>query len=86
MIPSILTLPIQIISPTPGLNTTERILILIQNHPQGITVKELSHALNRPVSMINHCLKVLVALRKIEAKRTLSPSQWIYYPISTPQN
>ncbi|CCQ65037.1 hypothetical protein CWATWH0402_4604 [Crocosphaera watsonii WH 0402] len=32
---------------------------LVSTHPEGITAKILSARLNRPISMINYCLKDL---------------------------
>ncbi|MGK7943517.1 MAG: winged helix-turn-helix domain-containing protein [Microcystaceae cyanobacterium] len=58
-------MPLKIIQATPGLTTTERIFHLIAEAPQGITVRELSERLNRPVSMVNLCLKVLIAHKEI---------------------
>jgi predicted transcriptional regulator len=45
-------------------------------YPQGITVQELSDRLNRPVSMLNLCLKSLVATKKVLAKK--NNNQWVY--------
>jgi DNA-binding IclR family transcriptional regulator len=53
---------IKIIQATPGLKTTERLLILLQNYPEGITMRKLSQQLNRPVSMLNICLKTLISI------------------------
>jgi predicted transcriptional regulator len=73
-------LPIQIITATPGPTTTERILELILAYPQGITTKELSYRLNRPVSMVNVCLKSLIAARQIYVRLSENGMQQIYYP------
>ncbi len=70
-----------IIRPTPGPTTTQQIQELILTHPQGITVKKLSDRLNRPVSMVQYCLKSLLAVKVIKAKRSPHTQQWIYYPI-----
>lgn len=67
---------IKIISPTQGLNTSEQIFEIMQMYPQGITVKELSDRLNRPVSMLNLCLKSLVAAKKVLARK--NHNQWVY--------
>ncbi|MDJ0732414.1 MAG: winged helix-turn-helix transcriptional regulator [Crocosphaera sp.] len=75
-------MPFTIISSTPGPTTKERILELILTHPEGITVKTLSNRLNRPVSMINYCLKDLKGAKFIQAKFNLENQQWVYYPIS----
>ncbi|MDJ0510416.1 MAG: helix-turn-helix domain-containing protein [Crocosphaera sp.] len=68
-----------IISPTPGLTTSQRILELILNHPQGITVKDLSDGLNRPISMIQYCLKDLKEAKLIQAKFNEADKKWVYY-------
>jgi predicted transcriptional regulator len=69
-------LAIKIISATKGLNTSEQIFEIMQVYPQGITVKELSDRLNRPVSMLNLCLKSLVASKKVLARK--NDNQWVY--------
>jgi predicted transcriptional regulator len=69
-------LAIKIISPTKGLNTTAQIFEIMQVYPQGITVQELSDRLNRPISMLNLCLKSLVASKKVLAKK--NHNQWVY--------
>jgi len=66
----LLALAIKIISPTKGLNTSAQIFELMQFYPQGITVQELSERLNRPVSMLNLCLKKVVARK--------NHNQWVY--------
>lgn len=71
---------IRIIKATPGPTTTERILELILAHPQGIATKELSKSLNRPVSMINHCLKRLIASKQVGVRLSESGMQQIYFP------
>ena len=42
---------------------------MIQNHPEGLTIKELADILNRPVSMLQICLKTLTASRKVALKQ-----------------
>ncbi len=74
---------IQIVKPTPGLTTTEKILELIFAHPQGITAKEIGRSLNRPISMVQICLKSLQSSRQIYAKKEQSGLCFIYYPRST---
>jgi predicted transcriptional regulator len=71
------TLTIKIIRPTSGLNTSDRILELLQENPRGMTVKSLSDRLNRPVSMIHISLKSLVATKKITAQK--EGDRWIYF-------
>lgn len=63
-----ITLPITIISATPGPKTEETILDLILTHPQGLTVKELSQRLNRPVSMIQICLNSLLERKQVSVR------------------
>ncbi|MDJ0581668.1 MAG: hypothetical protein QNJ66_16840 [Crocosphaera sp.] len=58
-----------IIKATPGLTTDEIILNLLKDYPQGLTVKELSDKINRPISMIQTCLKLLVACKKVKSKK-----------------
>ncbi|PSF38251.1 MarR family transcriptional regulator [Aphanothece hegewaldii CCALA 016] len=70
---------IKIISATPGLSTTEKILDVISLYPQGITTKELSNRLNRPVSMVNSCLKYLVETKLVYARLDQPNQHWIYY-------
>ncbi|WP_013324278.1 hypothetical protein [Gloeothece verrucosa] len=74
-------MPIQIISATPGPATREIILNLILSHPEGLTLKELSQNLNRPVSMLQICLKSLVADKKISVRVNQNRTQRIYYPV-----
>ncbi len=76
------TLSFTIISTTRGLTTKERILKLILTHPEGITAKTLSDILNRPISMINYCLKELKAAKFIQGKLNSESKRWIYYPVS----
>lgn len=73
-------MPFTIIAPTPGPTTKDKILELILTHPQGIAVKGLSERLNRPVSMVQHYLNELKALKNVQAKFDPNHRQWIYYP------
>ena len=52
-----------------SITTTDRLLELIHHHPDGLTIKELSDRLNRPVSMLQVCLKILIASRKVAIDR-----------------
>ncbi|ACK70575.1 conserved hypothetical protein [Gloeothece citriformis PCC 7424] len=79
-------MPIVIISATPGLTTTEEILNLILSHPEGLTIKELSITLNRPVSMIQICLKSLIADKKIYVRTHKNRTQPLYYPYNSQIN
>lgn len=45
--------------------TTDRLLDSIRDRPDGVTIKELSDTLNRPVSMLQICLKILIASKKV---------------------
>jgi predicted transcriptional regulator len=58
-----------IIKATPGLTTNEKILELLEKSPDGLTVKQLSDLLNRPISMIQKCLKILVSAQRITIKK-----------------
>ena len=73
----------KIISATPGLTTQEEILKIIQEQSTGITTKQLSKVLNRPVSMLQVCLKQLIASKQIYSKKSQSSHSIIYYPIIT---
>lgn len=70
----------KIIKARPGKNTTERILELIQNNPEGITIKELSNQLNRPVSMVQICLKTLKSSKQVYCRKSNNKMSLIYYP------
>jgi predicted transcriptional regulator len=72
-------LEIRILTPTPGKTTTEQILELIQNNPQGLTIGELQQQLNRPVSMLQICLRDLVADKLVKKRK--QGMQLIYYPV-----
>ncbi len=58
-----------IITPTPGPTTSELVLELIQNNPQGLTIGTLKNQLNRPVSMLQICLKGLIADKLIKKRK-----------------
>jgi DNA-binding transcriptional regulator YiaG len=53
----------------PGLTTTDRLLESIHNHPEGLTIRQLADRLNRPVSMLQICLKTLIASRKVAVRQ-----------------
>lgn len=55
--------------------TTDRLLELISIHPDGLTIKELADTLNRPVSMLQICLKILTASRKVTVKQRTNGQQ-----------
>ncbi len=71
---------INIISATPGIGTHEQILQLIQTRTTGITIKELSRLVNRPISMIQICLKDLIARKAIFSRKNKAGVGLIYYP------
>ncbi|BAQ61144.1 hypothetical protein GM3708_1550 [Geminocystis sp. NIES-3708] len=61
-----------------GLTTGETLLNVINQNPQGLTIKQLSNIINRPVSMINICLKQLTSNRQITIQ--FSGMQRLIYP------
>ncbi len=56
---------LEISTDLPHLTTTDRMLAAIEDRPDGITIKELSEILNRPISMVQICLKISIANRKV---------------------
>lgn len=71
---------INIISPTPGISTQDRILQIIQAKKTGITIKGIKQILNRPISMIQVHLKELIAAKAIFTRRNRAGVGLIYYP------
>ena len=71
---------INIISATPGISTHEQILQLVRAKATGITVKQMSKSLNRPISMIQVCLKDLLADKVVLARKNKVGVGLIYYP------
>ena len=71
---------IKIINATPGPDTTEQILAIIQAKSTGTTIKEISKNINRPVSMIQICLKKLISSKHIFARKNKTGVGLIYYP------
>lgn len=71
---------IKIISATPGANTRQQILQIIQSRDTGITVKEISKMINRPRSMIQVCLRNLIASKAIITRQNKAGVGLIYYP------
>ncbi|AFZ55533.1 hypothetical protein [Cyanobacterium aponinum] len=63
-----------------GLTTSEQLLGVINQHPQGLglTIKQLSYSINRPVSMINLCLKQLSSRKQVKIQ--LRGMQKLVYP------
>lgn len=60
-----------------GLNTSETLLTLLQNHPQGLTMSELITALKRPVSMLLICIKELMKRKQVKAQ--LINDRFVYF-------
>jgi DNA-binding transcriptional regulator YiaG len=60
---------IEITPDFPSLTTTDRLLESIENHPDGLTIKQLADILNRPISMLQICLKILIASRKVAIRQ-----------------
>jgi DNA-binding transcriptional regulator YiaG len=66
---------IEITPDSPSLTTIDRLLESIRNSPEGLTVKQLADLLNRPVSMIQICLKISIASRKVAIKQQTNRHQ-----------
>jgi DNA-binding transcriptional regulator YiaG len=49
----------------PSSTTIDRLLDLIQDHPEGLTIKQLANLLNRPISMVQICLKTPVVSQSV---------------------
>ncbi|MFW6359036.1 MAG: winged helix-turn-helix domain-containing protein [Chroococcales cyanobacterium] len=73
---------IKIIRPTPGPTTTERVLELIQSYPQGMTIGKIASTLNRPVSMVQHCLKPLISSGQVKVRLSENGMQRLVFPVS----
>jgi ribosome-binding protein aMBF1 (putative translation factor) len=67
-----------------SLTTTDRLLESIRDRPDGITIKELADKLNRPISMLQICLKILIASRKVATKRHQRGQHLVTVYISKP--
>ncbi|BAQ63907.1 hypothetical protein [Geminocystis sp. NIES-3709] len=61
-----------------GLTTGEQLLQVINQNPNGCTIKYLSNSINRPVSMINICLRQLISSKQITVQ--LRGMQRLVYP------
>ena len=70
---------IQIINPTPGPTTTEKLLEVLQNHPGGSTIREMQSILNRPASMLQICLKPLISSGQVYVRLNSTGMQRVYY-------
>jgi hypothetical protein len=73
---------IKLISGSGGLATTETLLHLINQHPEGSTLKQLSQIINRPVSMINLCLKTLLSQKQVRVRLSQNKMQRLIFPQS----
>lgn len=71
---------IEIINATPGISTHEQILEIIKARDTGITIKDISKIINRPISMIQVCLKDLIAAEAIVTHQNKAGVGLIYYP------
>lgn len=71
---------IKIISATPGVNTREQILEIVRAQNTGITIKEISKLINRPISMIQVYLKDLIAVKAVRSRKNKVGVGLIYYP------
>ena len=69
---------IKFIQPRGGLSTSEKILQIIQQNPQGMTIKSLSQQMNRPISMLNICLRILIKDKQVKVKLSENKMQQIY--------
>jgi DNA-binding transcriptional regulator YiaG len=64
--------------------TADRLLELICDRPDGLTIKELADRLNRPISMLQICLKILIASRKVAVRQQNNGQQLARVYISIP--
>lgn len=71
---------IEIINATPGISTHEQILEIIKARETGVTIKDISKIINRPISMIQVCLKDLIAAEAIFTHENKAGVGLIYYP------
>lgn len=71
---------IKIINATPGPTTSDLILEFIRKRTTGTTLKEICHSLNRPVSMVQVCLKNLISAKYILVRKSKTGVGLIYYP------
>ena len=76
---------IEITPDFPSSTTTDRLLDSIRNRPDGVTIKELSDTLNRPVSMLQICLKILIANQKVAVKQDKNGRQLAKVYVSKPE-
>ncbi len=71
---------IKFITATGGLTTAESLLEVINQYPNGSTIKQLSVNLNRPVSMINLTLKTLISQKQVKVKVSDNRMQRLVFP------
>jgi DNA-binding IclR family transcriptional regulator len=71
---------IKFITASGGLATTERVLQVINQYPEGCSIKQLSQMLNRPVSMINLCIKTLVTNKQVKVQLSDDQMQRLVFP------
>ncbi len=58
-----------VIQPRGGKTTAQMVLELIKLSPNGLKVIDISKTLNRPISMIQICLKQLKANGKVHSRK-----------------
>lgn len=68
-----------------SLTTTDRLLESIRSRPDGVTIKELADTLNRPISMLQICLKILIASKKVSIRQRTNGQQLVKLYISRPE-
>jgi DNA-binding transcriptional regulator YiaG len=76
---------IEITPDFPSSTTTDRLLELIHSHPDGLTIKELADTLNRPISMLQICLKILTASQKVAVRQNNNGHRIAKVYISKPE-
>jgi DNA-binding transcriptional regulator YiaG len=66
---------IEVTHDCPSPKTTDRLLALLEVNAEGLTIKEIADILNRPISMVQICLKNLTASRQVGVKIRENGSQ-----------
>lgn len=69
-----------IIHPTPGPTSKEKILAFIEAESNGVILRDICKTVNRPMSMVQRYLKILMKEGKIHAQLSSNGMQIIYYP------
>ena len=59
----------------PSLTTADRLLESIRHHPEGLTIRQLADRLNRPVSMLQICLNLLMSSQKVAIRKQNNEQQ-----------